>query len=247
MINDVYRVVQVILNKNNYGTIDPDRFNSLAKDAQLKIYYDLPADMQRIKRKRNNTGVAEALKPLQNALDVFNDRQTILREVEPTSPSGFSEHFVLPDDFYYEDSIWFRGDIKVEKISKELGRHVIANPLTAPTTLYPLYERRGSRVFIFPTTIGLTTTGGVSTINSEVFMYYQRRPIDPKWTFVSVNNKPVFNPSDSSFQDFEMPEYFFRRLIVEIAFLSGIHLREKEVEQFMNQEQSDDFQKQNVN
>ncbi len=247
IINDVYRVHQVILNKNNYGAIDPDRFNALAKDAQLKIYYDLPSEIYRIKRRRSQIGIKDALMPFQNAMDVFTDRKAVRRESVQDSPTGFSDYFVLPDDFYYLDSVWYRNLTKVDEIDKTLGRHVLRNPNTAPTVQYPVYERRGENIFVFPEKIGLTTSGGQSSINSDVTIYYRRKPKDPKWTYVSVNNKPTFNPGDSSFQDFELPEYFFRRLLVEIAFLSGIHLREEDVTKYMSQEQIDDVQKTNLN
>lgn len=247
MIDDVYRVMQVVLNKNNYGNIDPDDMNALAKDAQLKVFYDLPSEIYRIKRRRSTTGIKDALVPFQNALDVFTDREPVQRESVQDSSTGFSDYFVLPLDFYHLESVWYRDNTFVDEIDKKKGRFVLSNPNTAPTVQYPVFEKRGNNIYLFPETIGLTISNGGSIINSDVSIYYRRKPKDPKWTFISVNNKAVFNPGDSSYQDFELPEYFFRRLLVEMAFLSGISLREEEVAKYMNQEQVDDVQKQNLN
>ena len=38
MIDEVYKVVNVLLNKNGYGVITPDEFNSVCGLAQSKIY-----------------------------------------------------------------------------------------------------------------------------------------------------------------------------------------------------------------
>ena len=248
MINDVYRVIQVVLNKNNYGVLTPDRFNSLAKDAQLKIYYELPSDIMRVKNRRSRSGLMDALKPLENALDIFVDRRTIQREALQASPNGFSDYFVLPDDFYYLKSVWFKNNTRVEEIDKVYGRYVLDNSLTTPTVQYPLHERRGSRVFVFPDSIGIDTSGSSNVATSDVSIYYQRKPIDPKWTFIlDPNGKSIFNPADTSHQDFELPEYFFDRIVIEIAAFSGVHLREQEVQQFAQQEQADNLQKKNLN
>lgn len=238
MINDVYRVVQIILNKNNYGVITPDKFNDLAKNAQLKIVYELPEDIRRAINRKIATGTKEAVKPLQNALDIFNRYRTIQKEASTSSPSGFSEHFVLPDDFYYLQSVWYRGTTEVDEINKKGGRYVLANRLTRPTTQFPVYERRGSFIYVFPESIGVDANGPTS----DITIYYQRNPKDPKWTYITLQGKPVYNPSDSSHQDFELPSYFFNRLVVEIALFAGVSLREQEVQAVMSQEQSDNLQ-----
>ena len=133
--------------------------------------------------------------------------------------------------------------IVIEELDKKNGRYVLANKLTSPTEQFPVYERRGSKIFAFPDTVGIDSGG----LNSEVAIYYQRKPIDPKWTYLVASGQSVFNPSDASFQDFELPEYFFDRIVVEIALFAGVHLKEQQVVQVMNQEQADSFQKQNLN
>jgi len=236
------------MNKNNYGVITPDRFNYIAKDAQLKIINELPMDIYRAKNRRNKSGLVEALPSLQNALDIFTDRKTIQREASLASPNGFTDYFVLPDDFYYVKSVWYNDEVRMDELDKVHGRYVLANKLTSPTTQFPVYEKRSDFIYVFPTTIGIDTSGGSNVATSDVSIYYQRRPKDPKWTYiVAPNGKPVYNPSDASFQDFELPEYMLNRITVEIALFCGIHLREQEVEQTMNQEQADNFQKKNLN
>ena len=65
----------------------------------------------------------------------------------------------------------------------------------APTELYPVYESYGETLKIYPTTI------------DDVNVRYIRKPLDPKWTYVIVSGKEMYNPSNASFQDFF---YFFK-------------------------------------
>lgn len=246
MIDDIYRAIQAILNKNNYGVLRPDEFNTLAGIVQLKIFNELPHDVFRMKNRRNRTGLMDALMPYANALDIFNDREIIRRETNSGFPSGFSDHFNLPSDFQYLDSVWFQNNTRIEEIDKKNGRYVLDNNLTRPDNQFLLYERRGDKVYVFPETIGLTTSGGSSVLNNDVTIYYTRKPKDPKWTYLSVSGRTVFNPNDSTFQDFELPDYFSYRLVVELALMYGIRLREQEVEQLMGQEQQEEFQRQNA-
>lgn len=55
MIDEVYKVVNVLLNKNGYGVITPDEFNSVCGLAQSKIYSEIPNRL-RMKYNRDKQG-----------------------------------------------------------------------------------------------------------------------------------------------------------------------------------------------
>lgn len=252
MIDDVYRVVQIIANKNNYGVITPDRFNKLAKDVQLKIINELPDELRRAKNRYNTIrsaakGTMDTISQIQNVLDIFITRSVVRREISASFPSGFTDYFALPSNLHYINSVWYQTDTKVEELDKSMAGYVRGSLLIGPTAQYPVYEKIGNNIHIYPSNIGLTTTAGVSALNDDISLVYQRIPVDPKWTYTTVSDKAVFNISDSTYQDFELPDYLFDRIVIDVAALVGIHLREQEVQQFTQQDQSDNFQRKVTN
>lgn len=52
MIDNVYKVVQVLLNKNGYGVITPDEFNNVCAIVQAKIFSNIPNDLRLIQNRK---------------------------------------------------------------------------------------------------------------------------------------------------------------------------------------------------
>ena len=108
--------------------------------------------------------------------------------------------------------------------------------LTAPNITYPAYTQEGSLLTLYPNTI--TTVG-------RVVSQYIRYPKDPKWTYISLSGgEPIFDQSQSDYQDFELPPDDVNNLVARILQYSGMSIREiaavqfgQAIEQLENQEQ----------
>jgi len=108
--------------------------------------------------------------------------------------------------------------------------------LTAPNITYPAYTQEGNTLTLYPDTIN--TIGRVVT-------QYIRYPKDPKWTYISLTGgEPVFDQSQSDYQDFELPPDDVNNLVARILQYAGMSIRElstvqfgQAIEQLENQEQ----------
>lgn len=108
--------------------------------------------------------------------------------------------------------------------------------LTAPNSTYPAYTQEGSILTLHPDSI--------NTIGRVVSQYI-RYPLDPKWTYISlIGGEPVFDQSQSDYQDFELPEDDVNNLVSRILQYAGMSIREistvqfgQAIEQSENQEQ----------
>jgi len=71
---------------------------------------------------------------------------------------------------------------------------------------------------------------------------YIRYPKDPVWTYNSVlsGQAPIFNPSASDYQDFELPKDYFNDLVNNILKYAGLEIREPMVMSFANNEEMKD-------
>jgi hypothetical protein len=108
--------------------------------------------------------------------------------------------------------------------------------LTAPNSTYPAYTQEESILTLHPDSI--------NTIGRVVSQYI-RYPLDPKWTYISlIGGEPVFDQSQSDYQDFELPADDVNNLVARILQYSGMSIREmatvqfgQTIEQTENQEQ----------
>ena len=114
--------------------------------------------------------------------------------------------------------------VQAEKvINSKLGLLVNSN-LTVPTVEFPVYGLQGEELTFYPTTI---------SNKGQVLATYFRYPKVPKWTYISLaNGEPVFDQSQSDYQDFELPPEDEYKLVTKILEYCGMSIRETEVTQF---------------
>ena len=134
-----------------------------------------------------------------------------------------------PFDTY---SIFNPENFQVEKVSNSKISMLANSILTAPTKTFPAYSLNPDSVTVLPKTINNA---------GQVFSQYIRYPKDPKWTYNTLTGgQPVFDQSQSDYQDFEVPLDDESGLVVKILQYSGMQIRETEVVQFANLEQQKD-------
>jgi len=105
---------------------------------------------------------------------------------------------------------------------------------TSPTTTYPAYTSQEALLQVSPDTI---TSAG------RVIAQYFRYPRDPNWTYsVVAGGEPIFNQSQPDYQDFELPLDDENNLVMKILQYAGVSIREADVYQFANGEETKENQ-----
>jgi hypothetical protein len=118
---------------------------------------------------------------------------------------------------------------EAEKVSAGKITMLNASILTAPSLIYPAYTIVGDIINVYPTNIN-----SYGAINAVYFRY----PKVPKWTYTTLSaGEPVFNQSQSDYQDFELPNEDGYKLVTKILEYCGIIIREIEVSQFGSAQQ----------
>lgn len=214
MINSVRNTVLAIANKQNYGYITPSDFNLYAKQAQLDIFedyfYRYNQWIVRQNARQSGSEYADIVKNLEEAIDIFSVVNTL---------TGTANVFDVPADYYLLNVIRYNNR-EVDKVSNSKILNLNASNLTAPSLLNPAYVLNGQEITVYPDTI----TTGVSA-------QYIRKPLDPKWTFVSLvgAGEPMFDQSNSDYQDFELPSGDEPSLVAKILQYAGISIREADL------------------
>jgi hypothetical protein len=228
MINHVRNTVLTILNKENRGYITPEQFNSYAAHAQqgiFNLYFAEYARMVSLKNSRRlSADYGDRVREIQSHIDTFTKVQSIAK-------SGTA--YPKPADMFKPLSIRHNGNEVVQiPIYKET--FVDNANLTGPSATYPVYVDKDNVFAVKP-----------STITSNIELVYIRNPIAPKWTYTLVLDEPVFNPSASDYQDFELGMDDSVSLVIEICKLAGVTIREADVVTFANNADVLESQKQN--
>lgn len=217
MINSVRNTVLAVANKQNFGYITPADFNLYAKQAQLDLFedyfYSYSQQLYKQNARRSGSGYADIVKGLEEVIDSFS----VISTPDDTS----APLYPLPLDYYLINSVRY-GTREVERVSNNKIIQLSSSNLTAPNATFPAYVLNGNDITVYP-----------DTILTGITLQYIRKPLDPKWTYASLSaGEPVFDQSNSDYQDFELPESDEPSLVAKILQYAGISIREKDVYQF---------------
>lgn len=199
-----------IINKDNNGYITPEEFNSFAKQAQLEIFNQYFVDFKNSKiadfKVMQTSGYSDITKQIDQTIDYFS------KNVQLTYNSG-TQTFDMPAGWFLLNALYYNQK-EIEHVDQRNVYRLLSSNLTSPNTLYPAYVMQGNDITVYP----LTITSGVET-------YYVRYPYDPKWTYTLVNGSPLFNQSANDYQDFELTDSDFPKLVVKICEYAGTSIR----------------------
>ena len=159
------------------------------------------------------------------------DKAEILAIVSDTELTLDENIFTpLGDDY----SIFKNESYEAEKVTNSKISMLSNSLLTAPTKTFPAYSLNSDSITVLPKTINNP---------GQIFSQYIRYPKDPKWTYSTLaSGEPVFDQSQSDYQDFELPIDDEVSLITKILQYSGMQIREAQVVQFANLEEQKDNQ-----
>lgn len=236
MINSVRNTVLSVLNKNNFGYISPADFNLYAKQAQIELFEEYFKEYNNVLNDENvrksGTGYADARKAIEETVESFMRTDLLVQvstgsnryNIPSITTTGFQAYMISKILCYRQvlTSRVFLGE--AEKVSHTKITMLANSNLTAPSEKYPIYSQEGGVITVFPSTINSS-----NSIDANYFRY----PKDPKWTYTTLTNgEPIFNQSQSDYQDFELPNEDEYKLVTKILQYAGLSIRDIPVLQF---------------
>jgi hypothetical protein len=229
----VYNTLKGLANKDQRGFITPEAFNDFAPMAQMTIYNRLFNDLVDA-AKSNRAGIDPARdkslgKRVKESLSVFQRNATITRQ------DGI---FNYPENFSRAISATTFGSVVLgqsnktpieilydeDKISRILQSRISRPSLTFPVALM------SETIEVYP-----------QSINRIILSYYKRpqgrdavdgSPVSTQPSIAFSNGFP--NITDSV--DFELPDNMTEDIVLEMAILMGIKLKDSDVYQFSSGE-----------
>jgi len=235
-IDDIYRLVQVFSNKEQRGFITPSDFNLLIKQAELELFNKRLSVLNEKSTPNRVAGLSqEGLTPESSEQDLTPF--LLMGSSKNTGNTSFSvtglkeNSFEIPSNVLHLKEVFISPDeelslstnVPLEIVKPEDVNKVLRSSLVKPSMSYPigLIQRSSSgksRIKVFPDEI------------RNIVYYYYGIPNSPRWDYVTIAGKPVYNPSNSVQSNFNSRVH--GELVIKVLEYLGVHLREAEVVQY---------------
>ena len=218
-IDNVYQKVLVLANKEQRGYITPQEFNLFASQAQLEIFEQYFYDLNQFGRTSGNENeYGDMLNLLNEKLSVFkvhNNRPTMAGAVM----GGWGNLWTRPNDLYRLGTLWYSetgnvtDGVEIEEVNSNELTDINKSPLTRPTTSNPVYIEDEAGLIICPSDINTANT---------VILSYLAFPATPRWGYVVISEKAMFDPSSTTHFDLHTVEE--NELVYKILKLAGVSM-----------------------
>ena len=246
-IDDVYQKVLSLANKEQRGYITPQEFNLMADKAQMEIFENYFHDMKMAYLKpKNDSTYSDEMEILSEKLQVFK-AQDINTNIVTGNDGGATNTInmnILGVPIYRLESIMYNytdnnGQYKkaeMVELTRKENNYAENSPLTKATKSRPTFVRQGGRIIrIYP----------MPDSDDSLDFYYWRRPTRPKWGYVVVNGKALYNGSSNVTTNFEIHASEEENLVTRILALSGIMINDPGLIQAAMMEKASTKQDQN--
>ena len=219
-VNELYKFVQFVANKEQSGFVKPEEFNIAADRAQMQFFmerYNNPAEYQ--------PGRPVPRVAFQQTQKVSDDLRIFMVNETITSPQSI---LALSANYVHLISLRKTDGSHIKLLDDyELG-HVLNSALTPPSNMYPVASIIGDSIILY----------GTGSAN----LTYLRRPEKPFWEYlkdaqgqpVDLQNNPItypmYDPINSV--NLEFPDETFNEIAIRILSFVGINLRENQLTQY---------------
>jgi len=210
-IDQAYKLVCFVANKEQGGNISPLNFNLLAPQAQMEAVLVRLGNQKRLN--------SEFIAPIGYQSNQQSKEEILTLLVRPTNPLVITDGLApYPDDYLAYDNLQ-RADGTLFTIleSDQMGL-MRKSRITPPIDTDPFVCFHQSGIEIRPETL------------TDVMFYYVRKPVDPNWDFSFINQEYIYNSTTTPqltgkiSHGFDTPDRLHKEICMIILKYVGINL-----------------------
>jgi len=209
-VDDVYKTVLFILNKEQRGYMTPAEFNKVADQVQLEILGKYFEDMNMMSR---------APQPTNEYANRIKDLQEKIALLQVTSTVNYASVVALPTNVFRLGALEYQTPIgevyEIEKKSIREFNLINRSKLTQPSLEYPVYTQSGTTLSISP-----------GNTNGNLIINYIKKPEPIKWNYnLGAQGQYIYQSVGS--QDFEISSEDRSEVIIRILLYAGVIIRDQ--------------------
>lgn len=227
MIDRIFQTVKTLINTDGRGNFDPSDFNLILFNAMQERYESYITEINQ-QVNRENRGLING--GLENVPDRIREKLQHYLTTAPLVKTAGS--FELPATYKYFDTITNAEGIEYESCKNNQEFNILKT--TVANSDFPIYLKLGNTIQVQPDVAGPLT------------IYFLRKPLFPKWTYVKFNNAELFNPGANDFQDVDIHPSEEDNLTAMVCLKFGINLKETDLQTTMQNASIQETNKQNA-
>ena len=215
-VDTVYQRVLALANKEQRGYITPQEFNLMAAHAQMEILEQYLYDINQLERVPNNDREYTHLPRLiHEKLSFFKKTATSV-----TVTVGKVDLASAIPDLYKIGSIYTTNNVIFEEVKADELIALNRSTLARPSVTQPVYLFEDGDIRIVP-----------GTVSASLSINYIRIPTRPRWGYVVVGEKALYDPTPAKTTNFELHAAEEVELVYKILKLAGIAIQRDDVAQ----------------
>ena len=236
-IDKVYQKVLAFANKEQRGYITPQEFNLFADHAQMEIFEQYFYDLDQFQRAPgNDVTYSDRVTNVENKISYFKRYDDNVSSIT----SDFGDVMLEDHDENIYKLIALRlryqpgGSLYVAE-EMQVGSEQFLyeqSPLARSTRKRPIYWKRmhlsrGISLRIYPRP--QISDPYDSSVDGAVVISYIKTPVKPNWSYVVINDKPLYNSTNGV--DFELHASEETELVYRILTLAGVAIEKPQLVQ----------------
>jgi hypothetical protein len=245
-VDTVYQKVLALANKEQRGYITPQEFNLFADHAQKEIFEQYFYDLDQFQRlPGNDISYSDTVTNIENKIGHFkrfdqnmSDETNIDGDVFIEDNTGSLVQDSSNESMYKLISVRLRrkaGQPLYVAEETQVGDEFFlygSSPLAKHTEKRPVYWKRthtgkGISIRIYPKP--QISDPYDPSVDGAVLISYIRPPKKPNWAYIVVNNKPLYNSSQTV--NFELHASEETELVYRILALAGVAIEKPQLTQ----------------
>ena len=224
IVDDVYKTVLFILNKEQRGYMPPAEFNRIATHVQREIFESyFQYENKQYRTLDNESEYSDRSKTVDEKISVLKRLSGSLTKT--------SNYFEQPNDFYKLGTVIYtnpKGDqIEVQRVQENDLLYVNMSPLTKPSLTHPIYTYRDNKIFVH--------SGATEVANNSISISYLKDPADVVWGYVVDGSSGGYVYNAGTSVNFELHEVEQTELIIKILMYAGVIIRDPSIIQVATQ------------
>ena len=188
----------------------PEEFNKIGAQVQLEIFEKYFEDLNQLTRSpQTDTDYADRIAYLEEKLSPLTRYE-----------AGISSQEGVVTNAVHRLNTVVYNDLELQRVSRGEYTNINKSPLTKPSLTQPVFIQENNLIYTYPT-----------SVSSNVFISYIKKPNDPVWSFTSGNTLGVYVYDSNTSTNFELHSSEQTELILRILAYAGIVLNNPQIVQ----------------
>ena len=219
-IDTVYQKVLVFANKEQRGYITPQEFNLFANQAQLEIIEQYFYDLSQFDKGNGNSS------EYSDIVTLIQEKIGALTRTFSFSNTGELGWHVLPSNCYKIGTV-YKADEEIDEITFSEYTKYRKSRLTTFTFNSRGYVVQNHNPITNAKERGIQVYPADTDSNSGIKMTYVETPEIPKWSYVVVQGKALYDPSAKV--DFSIHPADETQLVYKILKFAGVAMQRNDI------------------